>query len=147
MNVVQTLNNRNNTANTKLYTPYVTCVSHLWQDNVRKMCHRSAFAQTLLQCKSRSITYSECVSVAFVIQHTKPMHHTTLYFHLWPPTGVSHFFPHCPIHSTIFGKMSLNTRWVFWFFLQLLSDTFLILRSKGKGKVIPLQARCGPEGG
>jgi len=61
MNVVQTLNNKNNIPHTKLYVPYVACASHLWQDNVRMTYHRSVFVQPLLQWKSESITYSECV--------------------------------------------------------------------------------------
>jgi len=98
MNVVQTLNNRNNTTITKLYTPYVTCVLHLWQGNVRITYHRSAFMQPLLQWKSKSImsTHSECVSVALVTQHTKPM--ATLYFHLWHPL-LYHIFFHITSHT------------------------------------------------
>jgi len=37
-------------------------------------------------------------------------------------------FPHYLINSTIFEKMLLITKCVFWFSLQLLSETFLILR-------------------
>jgi len=37
-------------------------------------------------------------------------------------------FPHYLINYTIFGKKLLNTKCVFWFSLQLLSETFLILR-------------------
>jgi hypothetical protein len=79
-------------------------------------------------------------------------------------------FPHNLIKGTIYGNTLLNTKFVFWFSLQLLSETFLILRGterdmvkiyfglhlkyslfvsgyNRKGKVTPLQARCGPEGG
>ena len=38
------------------------------------------------------------------------------------------FFSHYLINGTIFEKKSLNTKCVFWFSLQLLSETFLILR-------------------
>jgi hypothetical protein len=38
------------------------------------------------------------------------------------------FFPHYYINGTIFGKTLLNIKCVFWFSLQLLSETFLILR-------------------
>ena len=36
--------------------------------------------------------------------------------------------PHYLINGTIFGKQLLNTKCVFWFSVQLLSATFLILR-------------------
>jgi hypothetical protein len=42
--------------------------------------------------------------------------------------GSTIFFPHYLINGTIFGKMLLNIKRVFRFSLQLLSDTFLILR-------------------
>ena len=38
-----------------------------------------------------------------------------------------HIFPHYLINGTIFGKMLLNIK-LFWFFLQFLSEKFLILR-------------------
>ena len=37
-------------------------------------------------------------------------------------------FPHYLINGTIFGENSRNTKCVFWSSLQLLSETFLILR-------------------
>jgi hypothetical protein len=75
--------------------------------------------------KAVSITYSECVSVALVIQHAKRMRRIILY--LWP-VWLYHIFPHYLINGTIFGKMLLNIKCVFWFSLQLLSETFLIIR-------------------
>jgi hypothetical protein len=42
--------------------------------------------------------------------------------------GLYQKFPHYLINGTIFGKMLLNTKCVFWFYLKLLSETFLILR-------------------
>jgi len=40
------------------------------------------------------------------------------------------FFPHYLINGTIFEKKKLlNTKHVFWFSLQLVSETFLILRT------------------
>ena len=38
------------------------------------------------------------------------------------------FFPHYLNNGTIFRKMLLNMKYVFWFSLQSLSETFLILR-------------------
>ena len=50
------------------------------------------------------------------------------YCHLWP-APLYNIFPHYLINCTIFGKEKLlNTKCVFWFSLQLLCETFLILR-------------------
>ena len=45
-------------------------------------------------------------------------------------TGIYHISPHYLINGTIFGgkKKLLNTKCVFWFSVQLLSETFVILR-------------------
>jgi hypothetical protein len=49
-----------------------------------------------------------------------------LYCHLWSVL-LYRIFPHYLINGTIFGKKLLNIKCVFWFSLQLLSETFLIL--------------------
>jgi len=49
------------------------------------------------------------------------------YCHLWP-APLYHIFPHYLINDTIFEKKLLNTKCVFWFSVQLLSETFFILR-------------------
>jgi hypothetical protein len=46
------------------------------------------------------------------------------------------YFPHFLINITIFEKKkSLNTKCVFWFSLQLLSETFLILRRNERNMI------------
>ena len=42
--------------------------------------------------------------------------------------GCTILFPHYLINGTIFGEKLLNIKCVFWFSLQLLSETFLTLR-------------------
>jgi len=49
------------------------------------------------------------------------------YFHLWPGRLYS-IFPHYVINYTVFEKKLLNPKLVFWFFLQNLSEIFLIQR-------------------
>ena len=49
------------------------------------------------------------------------------YWYLWP-VPLYNIFPHYLIKGTIFGKQLLRTKCVFWFSLQRLSETFLILR-------------------
>jgi hypothetical protein len=46
---------------------------------------------------------------------------------LWP-VRLYHIFQHHLIKVTIFGKTLLHIKCVFWFSLELLSETFLILR-------------------
>jgi hypothetical protein len=52
---------------------------------------------------------------------------TILYWHKWP-VCLCYIFMHYLINGTIFGKALLNIKFVVWFALQLLSETFLILR-------------------
>ena len=49
------------------------------------------------------------------------------WFHLWPIQPLS-YFPCYLTNSTIFGGKLLKTKCVFWFSLQLFSETFVILR-------------------
>ena len=56
------------------------------------------------------------------------------YCHLWP-APLYQFFPHYLINGTIFEKKLLNTKWLFWFSLQLLSETFLILRRTERDRI------------
>ena len=74
--------------------------------------------------KPISITYCECVSVDLGIQYAMRMRHIVIC--ALPRSTI--FFPHYLINGTIFGKKLLNTKCVFRFSLQLLSETFLILR-------------------
>jgi hypothetical protein len=50
-----------------------------------------------------------------------------LYCHLWC-VWLYHIFPHYLINGMVFGKTLLNIKCVFWFSLQILSKSFLILR-------------------
>jgi hypothetical protein len=52
------------------------------------------------------------------------------------------FFLHFLINDTIFGKMSLNIKCVFRFSLQLLSETFLILRRIERQMYVDLHVKC-----
>ena len=66
-----------------------------------------------------------------LIQHAKRIRCIALYFRLWPVWHY-HIFPHCLINGTIFTIFKKNKlffiKCVFQFSLQLLSETFLILR-------------------
>jgi hypothetical protein len=50
-----------------------------------------------------------------------------LYCHLWP-VQLCHNSPHFLTNGTPSGKKLLNTIYVFWYSLQVLSEKFLILR-------------------
>jgi hypothetical protein len=71
-----------------------------------------------------SITYSEPVFVALVIQHAKRARHIVN----CGLSGPTIFCPHYLINGTTFGKKVLTIKRVFRFSLQLLSEIFLILR-------------------
>jgi hypothetical protein len=64
------------------------------------------------------LSYLACISHPFC---------TALYSHMWP-ICLYHKFPCYRTHGTIFGKKLLNVKCVFWLSLQLLSETFFILR-------------------
>jgi competence transcription factor ComK len=49
---------------------------------------------------------------------------SSMHCHLWP-VCLYNIFPHYLINSVIFGKHVLNIQCVFWFSLQLLSETFI----------------------
>ena len=86
--------------------------------------------------KAISITYSECVYVALVIQHAKSMR----FFILSSVAclAVPHFFTSL-IRSTIFRKRQ-RTWIVFWISLQILPEIFLILRRKAVSSMLSCSA-------
>jgi hypothetical protein len=75
--------------------------------------------------KAISITHSEHVSVVLVIQHAKRMRRI-----IWSSVAclVLPYFFTLSHKQHEFRKNILNIKCVFWFFLNLLSETFLILR-------------------
>jgi hypothetical protein len=74
--------------------------------------------------KAESITYSECMSVA--CYPARKVH--VPYCHLWP-VRFYNIFLHYLINGQIFGgEKILVIQYVFWFSLQLLSETFILRR-------------------
>jgi len=69
--------------------------------------------------KAISIIYSECGSVVLVIQNTKRKHHIVI----CGLSGSTIFFHIISLNSTMCGKILMNSKCVFWFSLQLLSET------------------------
>ena len=57
------------------------------------------------------------------------------YCQLWP-APLYNIFPHFLINGAIFEKKLVNTKCVFWFYIQLLSVTFLILRRNERDMII-----------
>jgi hypothetical protein len=92
--------------------------------NVRITLHWGAFVQPLLQWKKQKYyIFWVCVcSLRYPARNARAP-----YCHLWPDWLYS-IFPHYLINGTIFGKKFIEHKNVFWFSLQSLSETFLILR-------------------
>ena len=76
--------------------------------------------------KARSINYSECVPVVLVVQYKELMHSITHVLSCVTCPNAQ-YFPTLPQKVMIFRKkLSIKTR-VFWFSVQFLFVTFLIL--------------------
>jgi hypothetical protein len=78
-------------------------------------------------CRGRAINIKqpECEFVALGIQHAMRMRHIDICG--LPRSTI--LFPHYLINCTIFEKSLLNTKYLFCFPLQHLSETFLIIRN------------------
>jgi len=102
------------------------CNIELWFNKtamVRIMYHWGTFVQPLLQWKNNGYyIFWVCVCI---LRYPVPSAHAP--YCLWPAL-LYNIFPRYLINGTIFGKSLLNTNCVFWFSLQLLAATFLILR-------------------
>jgi hypothetical protein len=87
---------------------------------------------TTAAVEKQCVTYSESVSVAFGIQHAMHMRHivicglpcSTIFFHVISQT------------ARFKEKRSPNIKCVYLFSLQLLSETFLILRRVWRDMII-----------
>jgi hypothetical protein len=66
-------------------------------------------------------TGTECMFILLVISMESTC--AVIYCHVWP-VRLYHIFPHYQITSTIFGKTLLYIKYVFWYSVQLLSETF-----------------------
>ena len=74
--------------------------------------------------KTISFAYSECVLITLAVQHVKCM------YHIISSSETSPTLQHFPTlsHKKLSGNKLMKMTCVLWFTLQLLSDTFLILR-------------------
>jgi len=102
--------------------------------SLRLTQHSGRFVQPLLQWKSfKYYTFWVCVCS---LRYPACNAHAP-YCHLWPAL-LYNIFPHYLINGTIKKKKKLlKTKCVFWFSLQLLSETFLIL-SRNERDVIKM---------
>ena len=92
---------------------------------------RNIEAPSCQQCcsgKAISITYSKWGLVALGIQNAMRMRHIVICG--LPGSRLYHIFPHYLTNGTTFETKLLNTKCVFWFSLQISSESSLILRKK-----------------
>ena len=98
--------------------------------NVTLRCVRA----TIRRCaKAMSITYSESMSVALCIQHAMPMRHIVIC--ALPRATIFFYIISWKARFSEKRKKLLNIKRVFWFSLQILSETFLILGRNERGMI------------
>jgi hypothetical protein len=99
----------------------------VWGNRTANVLYHNIEGRSCNYCyrgKAINITYSECVSVALGIQHAKRMRRIVI----CGVSGSNIRFHIISLTARFSGKNLLCTKCVFWFSLQLLSDTFLIPR-------------------
>jgi hypothetical protein len=81
-------------------------------------------------CSGQTISIAYCVCVCVCVFVALVFHHAMRMRHIvtWGLSGSFCILSHYLTNGAIFRKL-LNIQNVFWFFLQLLSETFLILRT------------------
>jgi hypothetical protein len=87
---------------------------------------RISFTQTRVRENSVVVEKQQVLHILCVLS-SRQSACAVLYCHLWP-VCLYHIFAHYLVNGKIFTKTLSNTKCVFWFSLQLLSETFLILR-------------------
>ena len=95
------------------------CNCSYWKQDRQPTCKRSVVSVWVIVFVV-SITYSKCVSVAFVVEHAVRMRRIC---HLWP-LWFYHILLHYLRKGKKFGVMLLDIKCVFWFPVQLLPETF-----------------------
>ena len=99
-------------------------------------CNGKAISITFF-CVCVGARACDCARVALLMQHAKRRHVSC---GLW----LHQIFRHFLINDTIFGKTLLNIKCVFSFYLQRLSETFLIIRIIQRDTVINVKtSSCG----
>jgi len=117
----------------RVWTDDVSTRKHWLYTNYRKQDRQCTDNATLRSMRTTIVeeekhwvlhNLSECICS---LRYPTPNAHAPC-CHLWPAPFYK-IFPHILINSTISeGKKLLNTKHVFWFSLQLSSETFIILR-------------------
>ena len=107
----------------------LSATRQLWDCQQRENCEIvSNEAHSYNHCcsgKAIRITYSTCLCS---LRYPAYIAHAPYYTAICGLPRSTMFYPRYLIDGKIFGKKLLNTKCVFWFCLQLLSETFLILR-------------------
>ena len=85
------------------------------------------------RAKTKHITYSECVSVALVLQDAERMRRILLSSAV---CLAAYYFSTSQKRHDFRGKKIIEQKFVFWFYLQILSATFLTAGSIRRDNII-----------
>jgi hypothetical protein len=110
-------------------TREATYVSHNLEARSHNHCGRGksisiAYSVCVCVCVCVSVCLSVCLSVCSPSYPSMQSACAVWYCPLWP-VCFCHIFTRYLINGTIFGKKLLHTKCVFWFSVQVLSETFL----------------------
>jgi hypothetical protein len=120
-----------------IFSPVGLHVVTLNRNKTGNICMYNIEARSCNNCFSGeaiSITYSECVVCVFSLSNSESNMYAP-YCYLWSAT-LYIIFKHYLTNGKIFKKKYLlDTKCVFWFSLQLLSETLLILRRNDRDMI------------
>ena len=111
----------------KTYINHVLNSSEIYNKKAIYVKHNTEVLSWNHCCRVKAMSISTtwvCVFVALGIQYSVHMHHNVVCALSAP---LYNNFPYCLINCTIFDNKLLNLECVFWFSLQVLFETFLIM--------------------
>jgi hypothetical protein len=101
------------------------CIPHCVHTNV-EIVAQIGHDRFLSHCSSLLLHIMPLSVYLYSLSYPAPSAHAS-YGHLWP-VQVYNIFPHYIVHDTVVENKLSYIKYVFWFSLQILYETFLVLR-------------------